>query len=249
MVVKQSWVRRCEHAVLRVVSLVFSLASAYAIGLFFRPLDAVDRFESTITWSVALGFGVLGYMVSRGLVHRMMNGERVRVYVPICLVVELVEIACNYSLAAAQVHGASWLAAVPESQRALLTFITYVVLSVIPLVSILLAAVDMDLERAKTGSTPRGAGTRVAPLVQGVRPVQGVRAAPVALRILNGSSVAATQKVAPLPQLSTQQQQAKRAAQWQNMQRTQGPAAQAQDGFSPVGDLLYDPAKQPAAMY
>src|SRR5216684_7654496 len=216
MGVRQSWVRRCEHAVLRVVSLVFSLASAYAIGLLFRPLDAVDRFESTITWSVALGFGVLGYMVSRGLVHRMMNGERVRVYVPICLVVELVEIACNYSLAAAQVHGASWLAAVPESQRALLTFITYVVLSVIPLVSILLAAVDMDLERAKTGSTPRVAGTRVAPLVQ------GVRAAPVAPRILNGSSVAATQKVAPLPQLSTQQQQAKRAAQWQNMQRTQG---------------------------
>jgi len=124
-----------------------------------------------------------------------------------------------------------------------LTFITYVVLSVIPLVSILLAAVDMDLERAKTGSTPRGAGTRVAPAVQ------GVRAAPVAPRILNGSSVAATQKVAPLPQLSTQQQQAKRAAQWQNMQRTQGSAAQAQDGFSPVGDLLYDPAKQPAAMY
>jgi len=146
---RQNWVRRIEHVVLRVVSFGFSMASAYAIRLFFAPLDAVDRFEQVITWVIALGFGVLGYVVSRGLVHRMMHGERIRAYAPICLVVVVVDIACNYALAAEAVHLAAWLEAVPVSQQALLTTVTYVVLSVIPLVSLLLAVVDMDLERSK----------------------------------------------------------------------------------------------------
>src|SRR5712691_1445569 len=138
---RQNWVRRIEHVVLRVVSFGFSMASAYAIRLFFAPLDTVDRFEQVITWVIALGFGVRGDVVWRGLVHRMMLGERIRVYAPICLVVVLVDIACNYSLAAEAVHQAAWLAAVPVSQRALLTAVTYAVLSAIPLVSILLAVV------------------------------------------------------------------------------------------------------------
>src|SRR6266702_4524579 len=94
------WVRRFEHLVLRLVSLAFSLASAHAIRWFFAPLDKVDVLQPAITWTVAIGFGVLGYFVSRGLAHRLMNRERIRAYVPICLVDELVEIFCNYALAA-----------------------------------------------------------------------------------------------------------------------------------------------------
>src|SRR5436309_964518 len=164
---RQNWVRRVEHVVLRVVSFGFSMASAYAIRLFFAPLDAVDRFEQVITWVIALGFGVLGYVVSRGLVHRMMHGERIRAYAPICLVVVLVDIACNYSLAAEAVHLAAWLEAVPVSQQGLLTTVTYIVLSVIPLVSMLLAVVDMDLERSKG---ERGGAYRPAAAAFGAHP-------------------------------------------------------------------------------
>src|SRR5213596_671266 len=123
------WVRRVEHFVLRVVSLAFSLASAHAIRWFFAPLDGVDTLQPAITWTVAIGFGVLGYFVSRGLAHRMMNKERIRAYAPICILVELVEIFCNYALAAAVIQRAKWLSATPPTQHATLTVLTYVVLS------------------------------------------------------------------------------------------------------------------------
>src|SRR5258708_10536111 len=145
------WIRRVEYLVLRLVSLAFTLASAHAIRWFFAPLDGVDVLQPTITWMIAIGFGVLGYCVSRGLAHRLMNKERIRAYVPICLVVELVEIFCNYALAAAVIQRATWLAAIPVAQHQALTFFTYVVLSIVPLVSVLLAVVDMDLERSKLG--------------------------------------------------------------------------------------------------
>src|SRR5438132_6776646 len=147
----QVWIRRVEHVVLRLVSLAFSLASAHAIRWFFAPLDGGDVLQPTITWMIAVGFGVLGYCVSRGLAHRLMNKERLPAYAPICLVVELVEIFCNYALAAAVVQRATWLSAVPFTQRAALTALTYVVLAIIPLVSLLLAVVDMDLDRSKSG--------------------------------------------------------------------------------------------------
>src|SRR5258708_31969319 len=154
---EQVWVRRVEHLVLRLVSLGFSLASAHAIRWFFAPLDGVDALQPAITWTIAIGFGVLGYFVSRGLALRLMNRERIRAYAPICVVVEVVEIFCNYALAAAVIQRASWLQAVPLVQRSALTVLTYVVLSIIPLVSLLLTVVDMDLERSKQGGG-RGIG-------------------------------------------------------------------------------------------
>src|SRR5437588_1512748 len=174
---QQVWVRRLEHGVLRVVSLGFSMASAHAIRWFFAPLDGVDALQPAITWMIALGFGLLGYFVSRGLAHRLMNHERIRAYAPICVVVEVVEIFCNYALAAAVIQRAAWLQAVPIVQRTFLTDATYVVLSIIPLVSVLLAVVDMDMERSKGGGlggrrqaqpkVPSYAGAPNAPGVSG----------------------------------------------------------------------------------
>jgi hypothetical protein len=166
-----SWIRVAEHGILRVVSLAFSLASAYAIRVFFAPLDAADPGEKVITWVIAAGFGVLGYVVSRGLVHRMMQKESIWAYAPICFLVELVDISCNYVLAASVVREAWWLNAVPENQRGVLTAITYVVLSAIPLVSLFLAVVDMDLERSKHG----GAGGSGRPLVAQKQPQAPLR--------------------------------------------------------------------------
>ncbi len=143
------WVRDFEHVVLRIVSLGFSLASANAIRWFFLPLDRADRFQPIIGWMVAAGFGVLGYFVSRGLAHRLMNRERIWLYLPICLLVEFVEIVCNFGLAASMISEATWLHSVPTMQRGVLEVLTYAVLSVIPLVSLLLAVVDMDMTRQR----------------------------------------------------------------------------------------------------
>lgn len=224
--VSESWVRQAEHAILRLVSLVFSMASAYAIRLFFAPLDAADRGEVVITWAVAIGFGILGYIVSRGLVHRLMHKERIWAYAPICLLVELVDIACNYVLAASVVRQAWWLASVPTDQRGVLTFITYVVLSAIPLVSLFLAVVDMDLERSKKGASRAPAGRPAVGNTATSRPV-----------------------VAPVARASAQQAQAsqqvtsaaaKRASFWSNRQAQQ-PQQQAESGSA--RSLTEDPEK------
>jgi hypothetical protein len=147
------WIREVEHLVLRLVSLGFSLASAHAIRWFFSPLDGADVLQPFVTWIIAGGFGVLGYFLSRGLAHRLMNGESFWAYLPICVVVEFVEIFCNFALAASVISHATWLDVVSEGQRTALIFMTYVALSIIPLVTVLLAVVDMDLERRnQTGS-------------------------------------------------------------------------------------------------
>src|SRR5256714_15671538 len=98
---EQVWVRRVEHLVLRLVSLGFSMASAHAIRWFFAPLDGVDALQPAITWMIALGFGLLGYFVSRGLAHRLMNRGRFRAYAPSCVVVEVAELFWSYATAAA----------------------------------------------------------------------------------------------------------------------------------------------------
>lgn len=218
-----SWVRRAEHGILRAVSLAFSLASAYAIRVFFAPLDAADPGERVITWVIAAGFGVLGYVVSRGLVHRMIHRESIWAYAPICFLVELVDISCNYMLAVSVVRQAWWLGAVPIDQRGVLTVITCAVLSVIPLVSFFLAVVDMDLERSKQG----GAGTVGSPVVRPLAQQVAARANGAGFSAGNAASVSAANAAA-----------AKRAQFFANRQQ------QAQQGGGgSAGSLLNDPDK------
>ena len=221
----QNWVRRMEHVVLRVVSLAFSLASAHAIRWFFAPLDRVDVLQPVITWVVAIGFGLLGYFVSRGLAHRLMNKERVRAYLPIVIVVEVVEVVCNYALAAGVIQQATWLAVIPAGQRSLLTAATYAVLSIIPLVSVLLAVVDMDLERKQNGAvsslTRLGAGS--------ANGTQAAGRVPVARAAQNGANGAnAGQGGFKFP--------------FARRDATQG--AQPKDAVTDVRNMLHDPDKQ-----
>jgi hypothetical protein len=157
-----NWVRRAEHGVLRLVSFVFSVVSAHAILWFFSALDWVDPLQPYVKWGLAIGFGILGYFVSRGLAHRLLNKEPVRAYVFICGLFEFVEIVANYSMAASSSAWILWLTRVPGVQHAVLVPLVQIVLSIIPLVTVMLAWVDMDLERAKQGYEVRGFGTPVA---------------------------------------------------------------------------------------
>jgi hypothetical protein len=70
---RRNWVKETEHVVFRLVSLILSAASAYAVRWFFEPLDVGDPVHYVLWWLVAIGFGLLGFYLSRGIAYRMMN--------------------------------------------------------------------------------------------------------------------------------------------------------------------------------
>jgi len=149
----ESWVRAVEHTVLRFGSFVVSLVSAHSIRWFLSPLDTVDPLQPVMNWLVAGCVGMFGYFLTRGLAHRMMNKESVRSYLPLVLVIEFVEVFCNFAEALSHLSRASWLSAVvPGWQFVVMMSLALVVYSCIPLISAFLAVVDMDLERKKLAS-------------------------------------------------------------------------------------------------
>lgn len=146
---QRSWVVQSEHFILRVVSLIFSFGSAYAIAQVFAPPVVSDYIRQGVDIGIAIGFGVLGYFLSRSIAYRMMQKQPIWAYIPICLVVEFVEIFCNYVLGVSEVPHEQWLHAIPANQQGFISNMAYVVLSIIPAVTIFLAVADMDLERRK----------------------------------------------------------------------------------------------------
>jgi len=170
-----NWVRESEHIVLRLVSLAFSIGSAYAVRWFFEPLDAGDPIHYALWWVVAAGFGLLGFYLSRSLMHRMMSKEPIWAYAPIFLLVEFFEILCNYAKAVSAVAGGnvSWVIHAPAGQQVAMIFLTYVGWSILPLVSPAMAVADMDMTRRRNGEVVVGAKPRSqAPQPQGLRASQ-----------------------------------------------------------------------------
>ena len=150
-----NWVRDSEHIVLRLVSLAFSVGSAYAVRWFFEPLDAGDPIHYALWWVVAAGFGLLGFYLSRSLMHRMMSKEPIWAYAPIFLLVEFFEILCNYAKAVSAVAGGnvSWVIHAPAGQQVAMIILTYIGWSILPLVSPAMAVADMDMTRRRNGET------------------------------------------------------------------------------------------------
>ncbi len=170
-----NWVRESEHIVLRLVSLAFSIGSAYAVRWFFEPLDAGDPIHYALWWVVAAGFGLLGFYLSRSLMHRMMSKEPIWAYAPIFLLVEFFEILCNYAKAVSAVAGGnvSWVIHAPVGQQGVMIVLTYVGWSILPLVSPAMAVADMDMTRRRNGEVaPVTKPRSQAPQVQGLRASQ-----------------------------------------------------------------------------
>jgi hypothetical protein len=175
-----NWLRESEHIVLRLVSLAFSIGSAYAIRWFFEPLDAGDPIHYILWWIVAGGFGLLGFYLSRSLMHRMMSKEPIWAYAPVFLLVEFFEVLCNYAKAVFAVAAGNvpWIAHAPVNQQAMMTILTYVGWSILPLVSPMMAVADMDMTRRRAGEvvqrpqvarskfTPQGNNAAVKPAGQ-----------------------------------------------------------------------------------
>ena len=173
-----NWVRESEHIVLRLVSLAFSIGSAYAVRWFFEPLDAGDPIHYALWWVVAAGFGLLGFYLSRSLMHRMMSKEPIWAYAPIFLLVEFFEILCNYAKAVSAVAGGnvSWVIHAPAGQQVAMIILTYIGWSILPLVSPAMAVADMDMTRRRNGETTSVAQrpqTALSPAQRSQAPVQG----------------------------------------------------------------------------
>jgi hypothetical protein len=136
------------HVALRLLSLVFSAASAMAIYWFFSALGD-DRLRHVMTVGVAVGFAVLGYFVMRGLAFRILSKRRVRSYVLIGFLYLLVEVTCNLAYAVAQYPGIAWIHALHGLQFQVFSFLLLLVLSIMPLINIAMAVIDVDLMHEK----------------------------------------------------------------------------------------------------
>lgn len=155
---KQNWVLAGEHFALRVGSFAFSMVSAHAILWFFNSLAMVqdaDPFQRYVPYVIAGGFGLLGYFVSRGLVYRMMRKEAIRIYIAIVLLFEFVEVVCNLAQAVSSVPQVQWLARIEGRPHDVLSGLLYIAYSIVPVVTFVLAAVDMDLEKEKLNAASR----------------------------------------------------------------------------------------------
>lgn len=175
---RHNWVLAGEHFALRVGSFAFSMVSAHAILWFFNSLSKVqdsDPFQRFVPYVIAGGFGLLGYFVSRGLVYRMMRKERIRVYIAIVLLFEFVEIVCNFAQAVSSVPQVDWLSRMTGRPHDALSFLLYIAYSIVPVVTFVLAVVDMDLEKEKLSAASRAPlvarTTAVAPRASALAPV------------------------------------------------------------------------------
>ncbi len=144
-----NWVRQAEHGIVRVGSLALSIVSGHAVYWFFSAMNGVDAIEPYMTWVTASAIGLLGYVILRALTHRLLHREKVYVYIPLCIILMGVETVSNFMKAVVGVHNDHWLALCPTPLVHLMTYATYVVLSIMPAFTVFLAYVDMDLERAK----------------------------------------------------------------------------------------------------
>src|SRR5450755_170804 len=168
-----NWVRDSEHVVVRLVSLAFSVASAYQIRWFFEPLDTGDPIHYVLWWLVSVGFGLLGFYLSRGIAHRLMQKESIWAYAPIFVLMEFFEILCNYAKAVTAVSTGSvaWVLHAPLGQQGLMAVLTYVGWSILPLVSPLMGVADMDVTRQRNGELAAGRQPVVRPGNTGMAPL------------------------------------------------------------------------------
>ena len=144
-----SWLRRSEHALVRIGSIGLSVVSGHSMYWFYSTLNHIDPLQPYMTFIISLSIGMLGYVVLRGLTHRLMRRERIWVYIPMCLILLYVETISNFMMAAVGVEHDTWLFMVPLWLRGFMTFATYTVLSILPVFTIFLAWLDMDLGHAK----------------------------------------------------------------------------------------------------
>lgn len=146
-----------QHGIFRLVSLVFSAVSAWAIYWFFSSALGADPIQWAVTIGTSVGFVVLGYFVTRGLALRLLTRQRKRSYVLIVTIYILVEVTCNLGHAVARYPDVAWIHQLHGLPFQVFSLLLLVVLSIIPLFNIALAVIDVDLMQEK-GAVPMAMG-------------------------------------------------------------------------------------------
>jgi hypothetical protein len=262
MHVKQNWVRRWEHPALSFFSLIFAAVSAHAILWFYSSMDGVqvsgaDFMQPLIKWGLAAAFTGFGYLASRGLAHRLLRGERVGVYILICVVLELVEVTTNFMYAAVAILHIGWLHLFSGNFLVLLTGLIYLVMPIVPVVQVVLAWVDMDLQRQKEGDgAPSWAHRAASPGYQAARPAAAQQGRSVVPPIQGRGPVAAPSATPTYGRGYTGMPRVAEMVEGKAPEQKQGGfkfpfkrAAEADvTGMPTVRDLMHDPEKQLASI-
>jgi hypothetical protein len=160
----ESVVHGAQHTVFRVVSVAFSVVTAHSIYWFFSALNGIDPVQPYMTGLISFGFVVLGYFVTRGLAHRLLDKRSVWSYLLVGIPYLFVELVCNFGEALARYPDMRWIQMLPGSQSVLFSYLAPMVLSILPIFTVSLAAVDVDLMRERLGSLgsslPKSASAR-----------------------------------------------------------------------------------------
>ena len=147
-----SWVRQVEHWAIRVFSIIFSAVTAHAMWWFFSSaLNWLDTYQWVVTLAMAVGFAGLGYIISRGLSHRLQRNEQLGVVLLIALVFEVMEVGACFAQAAVSIDHIGWLTTFHGGMYHILVALCYILLPITPFFTIALAWFDMDLDRQETG--------------------------------------------------------------------------------------------------
>ncbi len=137
-----------QHVIFRLVSLIFSAASALSIYWFFSALwtDLVGR---VVTLAMTVGFVVLGYFLTRGIAYRLKNKQPIHSYSFVLLLYLVVEMSCNLAHGAVQYADVTWIHQLSGWQLGFFSQITEVIFSILPLFNIAMAWLDVDLMQEK----------------------------------------------------------------------------------------------------
>lgn len=178
MPAQNAWVLRIEGFAFQAMSVVFSLASAYAILQVFvgssidiMHLD-IGRYADGLMLAVA--FGAAGYFLSRSIAYRLMAGQMAWSYILPCAVVELVEIYCNYMVGVSELHLNDFLREMPADQHSFLILLGRIVMSSIPAMTLTLSVAHMDYEMKKVQTNHASPGPSRMATPQG-QPLNGGR--------------------------------------------------------------------------
>ncbi|WP_376797253.1 hypothetical protein [Thermogemmatispora sp.] len=170
------------HGLLRVVALVFSAASAASIFWLFS--DVVQGWLGMIeAGAVTSAFALTGFLVMRAIALRVLSKRRLGMLLGVALVYEWVEVVANVLHALVALPRLQWLGSLAARWPAM-WWVVVLTLSILPLTTLVLAALDADLMRERGAAPVSVSGPepkRVVPsTVSPAPPAQRGPAGPVA---------------------------------------------------------------------
>ncbi len=151
--VQRHWVRRAEPMVILVASIFFSLVGADSIWWYCSVLNGVDPLRPYVTVMFALACACTGFVLNRGLAHRIQNKQPLIVALCICALFELVEIGCCFAEAAHGLQSMDWIQAGHFEGFVLMVLqaLPYIVLPISPILAVSLGYFDVSLHIEKHG--------------------------------------------------------------------------------------------------